>query len=258
MWEIILVALVVWAILLFFYKQAITEFTINQIEWAQRIDIIGLLGERAPLVIRGLPPAAFWTSEDLVARAEWYADIPVFEGVDLGEWIHSQKNSHAICPWKDAQAQAIGRATGLRVWETKWIRPFVIGRAASIWTHAVYQCWAGRVGLRKMHAVWTLIMPMEGSITVSILPQTVESVLPATWTGGFPAEWTAKDTPFLSDVKFVDVVVRPGTGLMVPAHWFVTWSGQGETGLPMVCTVSYHTPISRMAEGASESSYTTT
>ena len=246
MWEVILLVLVVWAILLFFYKQALTEFTIRQLEWTQRGEILGLLRERAPLVIRGLPPASFWTTEDLEARAEWYADVPVFDGVDVASWVQEAKGTRAVCPWKDAQAEEIGRATGIRVWEQKWVRPFVIGRLEGLWTSTVEHSWAGRVGMRKLYAVWTLIMPMEGAITVSILPSSVESVLPASWAGGFPAEWTARDTPFLSDVKYVDVVVRPGTGLLVPAHWFVSWSGV-DTTLPMVCTISYHTPISRMA-----------
>jgi hypothetical protein len=36
----------------------------------------------------------------------------------------------------------------------------------------------------------------------------------------------------------------------MPAHWFVSWSTIGET-LPMVCTISYHTPISLLAFHAS-------
>ena len=251
MWELLLVILVIWAILIFFYKQAVYDFTINQVEWIQRADLLGLMKERVPLVIRGLPAAAFWTTDDIQARANWYADVPVFDGVEVGEWIKGLEGEGAagvICPWKDSQADALGDAAGIRVWENKWIRPHVVGPIASIWTRATYQCWAGRMGLRKLYAVWTLILPVEGAITVSILPQTVEGALPPIWRGGFPTEWTARDTPFLSDVKFVDVVVRPGTGLMVPAHWFVTWRGL-EGGLPMVCTVSYHTPISRMAAG---------
>jgi hypothetical protein len=37
----------------------------------------------------------------------------------------------------------------------------------------------------------------------------------------------------------------------MPAHWFVSWTTTPEaTKTPMVCSVSYHTPISLMAFNA--------
>jgi hypothetical protein len=75
---------------------------------------------------------------------------------------------------------------------------------------------------------------------------------------GFPDEFTAKDTPFVADVKYMDVILRPGNGLFMPAHWFVSWkshvvatSSEKSAALPMVGTISYHSPVSLLAFHAS-------
>jgi hypothetical protein len=60
---------------------------------------------------------------------------------------------------------------------------------------------------------------------------------------------TVYDTPFVGDLKFMDIVVRPGHMLIMPSHWFVCWTGLTEQ-CPMVCSVEYHTPISRLIKGA--------
>ena len=51
MLEIILIIGVLFIILTFFYKQAICEFRINQIEWTQKDNVSSLLNEKVPLVV---------------------------------------------------------------------------------------------------------------------------------------------------------------------------------------------------------------
>jgi hypothetical protein len=76
------------------------------------------------------------------------------------------------------------------------------------------------------------------------MPETMESFLPAQWINRFPTDFTAKDTPFLTELKYIDIILRPGTALFIPPHWFVSYIG---SVLPLVCTISYHTPISYLA-----------
>ena len=64
-----------------------------------------------------------------------------------------------------------------------------------------------------------------------------------------------KNTPFVSDLKFIDIILRPGNCIFMPAHWFVSWTTNTTTKTPMVCTISYHTPISYMAFHTSHISY---
>ena len=232
--EIIVIFII---ILYFFYKQSKSEFRINQLEWAQKENIAPLLSEHLPIVLRNIPSANFWTHTDVQQRSCFA--LPIFKEIGLTEWI-TQSNSSSICPWKDPQAEQIASISGIHVWATKWITPLI--PLSSFWMFPIYQCWAGVVGLRKLHSHWTCIFPVEGEINITIIPQSVHSYLPLAWEGCIPSELTNKDTPFVADLTYIDIILRPGTCTFIPAHWFVSW--KSNTSVPMVCTISYHSPIS--------------
>ena len=98
---------------------------------------------------------------------------------------------------------------------------------------------------------WTCLLSTEGEIHVTIMPESMEQFLPIDWLNRFPAQMGQKDTPFLKELKYIDIVLRPGTALFMPPHWFMCWSNvikentEGTTA--MACTISYHTPISYAA-----------
>jgi len=242
MLEVILIIGILFLIFIFFYKQAICEFRINQIEWNQNENLSSLLTENVPIVIRSMPSATFWTHEDVLARS-CFKDIPIFQETSLTDWI-SSSTPDSICPWKYEQAETIANVSGIHIWANKWINPLIINPFLKFWLFPKYNCWAGNIGLRKNFA-WTCFFPVDGEITFTIMPENNQSSLPANWIDCFPANLTAKDTPFVADLKFIDVILRPGNCIFMPAHWFVSWTSTNKTS--MVCTISYHTPISLLA-----------
>ena len=124
---------------------------------------------------------------------------------------------------------------------------------------------------------WTYLFCTEGELHVTIMPETMEQFLPAVWLNLFPGDITEHDTPFLKDLKYIDIIVRPGTALVMPPHWLMSWisgattsgattsgattsgattsgattsgseKGGATTSGSMACTISYHTPISYLA-----------
>jgi hypothetical protein len=55
----------------------------------------------------------------------------------------------------------------------------------------------------------------------------------------------------VGDLKFIDIIVRPGNCIFMPAHWFVSWTTTPEASVvPMVCEIAYHSPISFLAFNA--------
>jgi hypothetical protein len=246
MLEILLIGLILFLILTFFYKQAICEFRINQIEWKQKDDISALLSEKVPLVIRSIPSTTFWTHEDVMTR-QCFKDIPIFHEVTLTDWI-STSTQDSLCPWKYSQAETIAKVSGINIWANKWLNSVIINPLLKLWLFPKYHCWAGNMGLHKTYATWTCFFPVDGEIIFTIMPENNESSLPSNWVGVFPGNLTTKDTPFVSDLKFIDVIVRPGNCIFMPAHWFVSWTTTPESNkTPMVCSISYHTPISLLA-----------
>lgn len=269
MLEIILLGLFLFLIMTFFYKQATTEFRINQVEWAQRTQLSDLLVERVPTVLRGITPLpTFWTQEDVTMRPA-YGKVTVFAKQGLPEWL-AAADAGAVCPWQPDHAASIAVAAGLPVWSRRWLdtaffssgndsthdsstvtfqdslQKFIVTPLSAAWYRPVYRCWAGARGLAKTVAPWTAYLVTEGEITVTILPKSVSHALPAAWQGCFPADLTQYDTPFIGELNFMDIVLRPGTALFMPAHWFVSWRGT-TAAMPMVCAVEYHTPVSRFA-----------
>ena len=247
MLDIIIICSVIFLILTFFYKQSVCEFRINQIEWSQKENSNDLLQEQIPLVIRSIPSAAFWTHTDVALRS-CFSSIPIFQEMTIPEWLAS---GDTVCPWKYHQAQKIASASGIAIWAAKWMNPLIIHQFLKFWIYPYYYCWAGSVGLHRTFAMWTCIFPVDGTITVTIMPESYESSLPSEWVGCFPSQLTIKDTPFVEDLKYIDIILRPGNCLFMPPHWFVSWttvvSETKESKAPMVCTIAYHTPISYLS-----------
>jgi hypothetical protein len=253
MLEIFFIGVLIFLALTFFYKQSVHEFRINQIEWTQQEKMPDLFSEKVPIVLRGRPPTAFWTQEDVHLR-EIYAMVPIFEDRILSDWItHAEPDS--LCPWNTEHARLLGarHISGLELWTERILNPVVYCNNPLLgwWLHPISACWAGGKGLWKTVAPWTSLFVSQGAIVVTIMTGAVESSLPVKWDGIFPSRLTAYDTPFISDLKYMDIVLRPGNLLFMPAHWFVSWNVLDEgdqTICPMICTVEYHSPISRFAE----------
>ena len=106
------------------------------------------------------------------------------------------------------------------------------------------ECYYGERGLDRVSANWQLIMPTEGAIIVSILTNKYEKYLPIRWQGMHIGKMTKKTAPFVEELKYVDIIVRPGTGLWVPTHWFVEWTAKDAGVQPLVCVANLHNPIS--------------
>ncbi len=254
MLEIVLVLSLLFLIFTFFYKQAIHEFRIHQ--WDADASLQETLydrsKERIPVVLRKLPRMGVWSQDDVLQR-DCYARLPLFQEYGIQEWLR-QATSDSICPWRYEQAETLAKVSTLSIWEKQWLRPLLFPTVLSFssplshWSQIPrFHCWAGRVPLRKTFAMWTCILPVEGEIVVTLLPESMELFLPSGWNRTFPSEWTKRDTPFVADIKYLDVVVRPGTGLFMPPHWFVSWGAKEAGKAPMVCTVSYHSPVSLLA-----------
>lgn len=245
MLELILVGLIGFVIMIFFYKQAICEYRLNQIDWAQRDKVGELINEKVPIVVRGRPATAFWTQEDILLRGV-YDRIPLFEASEkpFSQWI-MDAGMDTVCPWGSDHGKMLGAVSGLDRWSERILSPLLGWSRYFLWTDNC--CWVGARGLMKMTAPWTAIICTQGEILVTLMTENYEKSLPVDWRGRFPAEISTYDTPFAGDLKYFDVIVRTGTVLFVPAHWFVSWTAIDSAEVcPMVCTVEWHSVISRV------------
>jgi hypothetical protein len=202
-------------------------------------------------VIRELPRISLWSRSDVLERP-CYERLAIFQDQTLPGWmktVSEAEGTGVACPWQSdgVIAAAIAEVSGISIWAKQHLHPLLGGGAQ--WKIIRYRAWAGQVGVHRTYPSWTCILPTEGDIVVTLFPETMEMYLPLGWKGGFPTEWSKRDTPFVGDIKYMDVVVRVGTCLFLPPHWFVSWRKASTEGdLPMVYTVAYHSPVSWAAE----------
>jgi len=259
MLELIIIGAICFLILQFFHNQAVYECKINQIGWKEKEKLENLLAERVPLVVKGLAPVAFWTQQDCMMRTG-YEKVPVFKDRGLSEWL-ATTDAHTVCPWTVEHAKMLGDMCGLRIWSERQLDGLIYGSVpgishlAAVWYRPEVSCWAGSRSLWLAHSRWTCLFVTEGAIQVSIMPKTCAKALPVNWRkkAVHPGALTVYDTPFVAELKFMDIIVRPGHLLIMPNHWFLSWTAlPGSEICPMVCCIEYHTPMSWTARYAME------
>jgi hypothetical protein len=103
--------------------------------------------------------------------------------------------------------------------------------------------YAGPRGLHKTTAATTLIIPTDGEQVVSIMHEEAEPYLPEDWNGRQLRDFTIEDTPLLGHIDYMDIVVRPGTALVLPAHWTYCIAPKDDGSL-FYTVVEIHHPIS--------------
>jgi hypothetical protein len=257
MLEWLLIGVIIFSILLFFHNRANYEFHINQIRWNQRDKLGDLLNEKSPIVVQDIPLVAFWTQQDILM---WpiYADVPVFTDEPMSQWL-MRSDREVACPWKSDHATLLGLAAGLDIWAERILNPLLQSNPLwSAWLRPEVSCWAGARGLWQTAAPWTALFVSEGSVQVSVMPGSLKKSLPPVWNDTVhPSQLTVYDTPFAADLKFMDIILRPGHCLLIPSHWFVSWLAQeASASIPMICSVEYHSPISLLGRLLSRSQST--
>jgi hypothetical protein len=233
-----------------FYKQTIQEYRINQLDWDNRSKLIDIWEERVPIVVRDTPLPPIWTKSDIEVRKlyqNFKLNVPGGStAVMLRDWILGAPYD-AVCPWNSEDAATFAAAAGFEPWiRTIWL-PCMDGIKS--WAPSLFplvpRFWAGARGLSIFTANWTLIFPTENSIIVTLLTEKENEYLPSQWKNSFPRQYTNADTPYVSSIQYLDVILRPGHSLWVPAHWKVAWEAEKKSDItPLVCTIDVHSPIS--------------
>jgi hypothetical protein len=251
MLEIILFLSIAVLILLFFYKQSVVpEYKLNQLSYNSLDQLPELMAEKSPIIILDTPSASFWTASDIVTRP-----VLIEQGAPLLALCQQNNKSHQA--YKSSLASFFGEYSGTPVWvKTKWL-PVLTNPWLQWLTMPESKAWLGSRGLQATYAPWTLITASEGEAFISLLHKKHDTYLPSSWKNRLPSDFTRADTPFLSDIKYIDVILREGTSLLVPAHWKVAYQTAPEipAGKPVfIVETAFHHPLSRIVEKITEGS----
>ena len=236
-----------------FYKQRRSDFSVLQLD-AEQIDeqLTDLLEEGQPIVVRGVQPPKGLTRDSL-QKIHRLAEFPV-GGLPLHAILQNPAAlSQAAGKPVFSQEDAVALADELAI--PVWAEPAWLGRlnqftmfGAALGTLRT-ECMLGGVGLTRGKAIVTCIFVTEGKYTASILMKDSERFLPSRWEYRYPSTFTVNDTPLVSDLKYLDIVLRPGTALLIPSHTIYSLQPSGEdTAFHAAAVLEYHEPISLIAK----------
>jgi hypothetical protein len=225
--HIVAIIAVLFLISVFFYKYSPSPSDIRliQIEWGQIETWPELRTEGQPVIIRGAPTSVspVWTSADLIER-----DLALPHQV----LINTRESTKVV------KQHLIDK------WIASWFPQAYTG--SPVLEHLAifnYQAITGPQPIHKTTSVSTVIAPTDGEMVVSIAMPAVADFLPINWNTGFP-QLTKADTPFVGNIKYIDIILRPGTMLALPCHWYYSIDTPAEA---FSLLIECHSPISYFA-----------
>jgi hypothetical protein len=214
--EILFIFVVFLAVLIVFYRQAIEQYNILQIEGSQLEEFPKLLNEHTPLIVRdiGMPklllPEALKTNQRLL-------HFPIGNQITIEQYL---KSPMVRVNLTKKASLLLAKESGLAVWaEHTWFPRFFSYPILQHIHSLKAEVYIGEVGLQKATASVTLLYPTSGALEITLLTEQQEKYLPVSWRGRFPEVFTVQDTPLAGEIKYITIKLRPGTVLAIPTHW---------------------------------------
>jgi hypothetical protein len=249
--ELFILPAILFLVAVVFYRQRRDELSILQIE-QDRIDLQlpDLLEEQQPIVLRGVAPPKGLTKASLEASQRLHA-YPV-GGILLQDVLKnpsSLSTTKGVPTMKQPERIMLAEELSLSVWATHtWLKKIADSRMTGFMGTMETEAVIGGLGLWRTTAIWTLLFPTEGDFIVSLLSKGSEAFLPKAWNYRYPDGFTQDDTPLVADLKFIDIILRPGTTLCLPPHLLVSIQPKDPSVFHAFAIVEYHEPISKLAK----------
>jgi hypothetical protein len=243
----------VFLIAVLFYKQRRQTMEILQAEEAQIEQLPDLLEEQQPLIIRGISPPKGLTKEGFL-KIPRLADFsvggqPLQDILNTPAMLYSTNGEPVL---SRERRDLLANELSIKVWaDHLWLPRF----SPTTWIGWLVGCMRtevvlGGMGMFKTTAKYTCIMPTEGIYTISLVSRDSESFLPPKWNYKYPGRLSPNDTPLVADLKYMDIVVRPGTTICLPPHMIISMEPQDKE-FAAAAIVEYHEPVSLLAKSFS-------
>jgi len=211
MLEYILFIIVLFFIGILFYKQANEEFQILQLDADRLSELPTLYVDRSPIVVEGFQTPDLGTEEGLEKRG--ILDSPATPTQTLRQVIQS-------IPLETAKY--LSKESGLAIWFEHHLYKQLLPSPYTQWIYSFNtSLWPLHRGLFKTTAFQTLIMPTQGTASVKIMLQKMIPYLPSKWMGRKFSSLSLHDTPLLGQLQFIEIIIRKGNLLFLPAHLIV-------------------------------------
>ncbi len=248
--QIVSLVCIVFFVSVLFYKQRRDTVEILQSEYTSHDSLKELVSERQPIIIRNTPTPQSLTMEQ-ISKMQRLHDILLREGLTLRQYFMEpgvvEDNGNPLI--SSATAALLSRELALSLWVSHTIQESIQDMDSffgMFYTRSV-QCSFGGIGMRRSTAVMTFFLPVEGTYMISLVNPKSESFLPRVWKNRYPRTLTINDSPLVGELKYIDIILRPGTMICLPTHTIFSIEPDSKTyhsGLFM----EFNSPVSSLAK----------
>jgi hypothetical protein len=239
--EYLLFAIVLFFIAVLFYKQANEEFQILQLE-ERFSELPTLYAERSPIVMSGFQTPNLGSQEDLGKRPQ-IMNMLVRQNTTLRQLLASSQLPQFQFPL--ASAKFLAKESGLSTWFEHHLFKKLLPSPYTEWVYSFNtSLWPDHRGLFKTTAFQTVLMPTQGTASVKLLLPKMVPYLPTKWKGRQFSTLSLQDTPLLNQIQFIEIRIRKGNLLFLPAHLIVDIESLESS---WIFIAEIHHPISALA-----------
>uniref|UniRef100_A0A6C0D7W6 Cupin-like domain-containing protein n=1 Tax=viral metagenome TaxID=1070528 RepID=A0A6C0D7W6_9ZZZZ len=226
--EIILVFTFIFLIYVFFYKQYSQEYSLNQIEFIRLDKLNELIYEKNPIIVSHCPQIPCVAPSTLMKT-------PRFKTI-LGDYLEKKSN---VLPNSDSFETFLANESGFHafcniIWFNKFHTHILSEYISSLKSKICF----GSKYMNKTSALYTLIIPVDGKYTCSLINPQYEKSLNNYKQYNNVEEIVIHN----SQIQYIDVILKPGSILILPAHWYYIMN-ESET-YSYYGILEYHEPIS--------------
>ena len=231
--EILILISFVFLIYIFFYKQGMQEYSINQLDFSNIDKISNLLYEKNPIIINHVPSIPSLLPQTLL-KTPRFANI-------LGNYIEKKDiNLPHSEEFESFIANESGFHTfGMHMWFSRLHTHPLSEYISSLKTKVCF----GSKTLQKTHALYNIIIPIEGKYECSLINSEYEVCLPSAWSSCNNIESITSTT---KQLQYIDVILKPGSILIIPANWYYLMKDSVQYSYYGI--INYHEPVSIFSE----------
>ena len=237
--EWIVILLIILCILVWYYSQSSAQYSLSQITETQvPTQLTSLWEERKPVIVSEVKPRGIWAANGLRQTRFWGAQ-PIWEEYEKKvEQMAIMQNRAQQVTWAEMLGiSQIESDTILRWFD---VSPLLFSTRT--------EAHIGPEGLRQTYGYTTTITCTEGEARCILLHSAQKARLPPGWNGLRWKDATVVHHPLWTQVKYIEVILRSNTVLLVPPHWIVAIEST-DMNKPIWWTrTDLHHPISHWAQ----------
>jgi len=250
----IFILCIVFFIAVMFYKQRRESTELLQSEFTNSQDSLKeLFEERQPIILRTTPVPQSLSLEQLTKMIRLY-DFPLREEpnkVSLRDYMASPSIQTDGVPLLTGRAShLLAKELALEIWVNNVLQGSIqdMGGVYSLFYNHTVSTILGGVGMQRVNAITTMILPTEGAYTVSLVSRKSEQFLPATWKHRYPKTLTVNDSPLVGEIQYIDIILRPGTMLCLPTHCIYSIEPDAAANFHSAICIELDSPISSLTK----------